>query len=144
MKKEYKDQLSSLARIMSDSVISDLEDIIEDGKSDRALALISELSELKTQALVSSASDKRLYVEMIEDKLGSLEHILDSERIVASKAIATIFTRSVKTALAAFSSIGAELIKATVSGVIGGISGGLLGGLGDGLVDIATDALSPE
>lgn len=133
---------------MAVDVMADLMDMVDANKGARALELIEELAILKVETLTASPEDKLLYVEQLEDKLGSLEHVLDGERIVASAELAAIFKRAAGTALSAFGAVGKELVKASVAGALGGVAGGLLGGLGDTLVDkaidAATDALSPE
>lgn len=148
-KERVVSQLKDLAKLAGQNFVFDVIEFVEDGKAPRLEQLAVELSELKIEALSAEDPDTRLlYGEMIEDKLGSMAHVLNSERIVANKRVGAMLTTGLKTMLGGFVTIAEPIIKASISGVVGGVLGGVLGDLGDKLVDKGIDAvidkLSPE
>ena len=143
-----KDHLIDLSKVAGAQFVMDVADMIDTSKSARVQELLEELSNLKIEAISSEPADAALYAEMIEDKLGSMAHVLAEEGIVKTSEIAFVVTRAAKTMLSGLAVVGKEFIKISLKATLGGVVGGALGGLGDKLVDSAIDAvvdkLSPE
>jgi len=104
---------------------------------------------LKVDALTADdVDDRRLYVEMIEDKLGSLAHVVATEGIVASNEIGAMLATGARTMLSGFGIVAGPMIKLILTSTLGVVGGAVLGELGDKLVDTVVDAaidsLSPE
>lgn len=148
-KEQVIEQLKDLAKIAGQDFMADVIDLVQSGKEQRLVDLTTELTELKVQALTADdPGDRRLYAEQIEDKLGSMAHVLATESIVASQEIGAMLSRAARAMLTGFATVAKPIIKASISTALGGIGGVVLGGLGDKLVDGAVDAvidkLSPE
>ena len=148
-KEKAVSQLKDLAKLAGEQFVTDVIDLIQADKAERLIELTIELTNLKVEALTADdAADRRLYVEMIEDKLGSLAHVVATEGIVASNEIGAILATGARTMLSGFAIVAKPLIKVSLTVALGSMGGAALGGLGDKIVDTvvdsAIDSLSPE
>jgi len=148
-KEEVVSQLKDLAKLAGEQFVTDVIDLIQADKAERLIELTIELTNLKVDALTADdVDDRRLYVEMIEDKLGSLAHVVATEGIVASNEIGAMLATGARTMLSGFGIVAGPMIKLILTSTLGVVGGAVLGELGDKLVDTVVDAaidsLSPE
>jgi len=139
-KDEIRTHLQDLGDKMSDAVVDDLKDILKAGKTERAKDLLKELSRLKIDVLLADKNDQPLYNEMLQDRIGSIRHVLDEERIVAYRSLNETMIRALRTALAGFGGVASALVSTAVRSAVGGAATGLLGSAGTKLVDLAAES----
>lgn len=140
-KDEIKSQLTFVGKDLAKEFAIKLKDHISADKSERVEELIRDIAAVKTQAMLASEENAPLYMELLEDKLASLNHVLDSERILAEREFKAVFVTAAKALLETFGSVGAELVKSAVKGAVSGAVGSALGGLGETIVEKAVDKL---
>jgi hypothetical protein len=136
----YTEELSAIAKEDADLFIEDIKELIQEKDTDRVKALVKECYDLKIEILkCDDQEETALIEEILEAKLGTMAHVLDSERIVVSREAAASLCRALKSVLDGFVVVGRELIKISVRAAVGGVAGGLLGTVGDKLADKASD-----
>jgi len=133
-------QLKALASETTKQFCDDVGSMIEQRDAERLKELVTEITRLKAEKILASDEDEDLIQEIIDTKIGTMAHVLDSERIVISREAAVMVTMALKTCLSGFSIVAKELIKVSIRTAIGGAAGAILGPIGDSLAEKAMDA----
>ena len=129
-------KLSALAKQSADEFIEGSKAILDPTKTDRARELVKDIAQLQMDKLMADDEDKALYDEMIADKLGSMEHVLVSEAIVASRELAAQLAAGARGLVTGAAVVGKEFVKASLAG-IGGPAGGVAARVGEKVIDTA-------
>ena len=136
----YADKLEDIAKEGADIFVQDMKDLVKERDNERLKDLVKECYDIKIDAL-KNPEEAELLAELLDTKLGTLAHVLDSERIVVSREVAASVCRALKSMLNGFAVVGKELIKVSVRVVAGGLAGGILGSAGEKLADKALDVV---
>lgn len=139
---EHLQKIRSLAVTSLDEWLKDVKDLVQDKDMPLVKELAREIAEIEIEAVLADDSETRaLVAELSKTKRGTMLHLLDTQRIVASREMAALIVRSLKTFLTGFSVVTKEVLKAGIRVGVGGPAGALLGSAGEGLVESAIEAI---